>query len=64
MMYLVRKISEPAANIQSVVASAIAVQMAATDVPTSPTAKNLPSRLIDRQVAALILSLLVHVLEL
>jgi hypothetical protein len=31
---------------------------------TSPTARNLPSRLIERQVAALILSLLVHVFEL
>ena len=31
---------------------------------TSPTARNLPSRLIERQVAAFILSLLVHVFEL
>ena len=31
---------------------------------TSPTARNLPSRLMDRQVAAFILSLLVHVFEL
>lgn len=30
---------------------------------TSPTARNLPSRLIDTHVAALILSLLVHVFE-
>jgi hypothetical protein len=30
---------------------------------TSPTARNLPSRLIERQVAALIRSLLVHVFE-
>jgi hypothetical protein len=33
-------------------------------IRTSPTARNFPSRLIERQVAALILSLLVHVLEL
>ena len=31
---------------------------------TSPTARNLPSLLIDKHVAALILSLLVHVFEL
>ena len=33
-------------------------------IHTSPTARNLPSRLMERQVAALILSLLVHVFEL
>jgi hypothetical protein len=33
------------------------------EYPVSPTAKNLPSRLIETQVAAFILSLLVHVFE-
>lgn len=33
------------------------------EYPVSPTAKNRPSRLMDRQVAAFILSLLVQVLE-
>lgn len=44
--------------------SVIAITMPISSGFTSPTANNLPSRLIDRQVAALILSLLVHVFEL
>lgn len=50
-------------NIQSI-AQVRGVHDSDANILTSPTARNLPSRLIERQVAALILSLLVQVLEL